>query len=88
VTRCYVAKKPCGHIVAAFPLSVGGSPKAIAEIVEQLIAAGYNIEQTGEGEVGLVFAITCDCWEDITSNGRVLSSSWPMGASEPVELWL
>jgi hypothetical protein len=27
-------------------------------------------------------------WEDITSNGKVLSSSWPMGASEPVEVWL
>jgi hypothetical protein len=27
-------------------------------------------------------------WEDIVTSGRTLSSSWPMGAQEPVEVWL
>jgi hypothetical protein len=27
-------------------------------------------------------------WEDICENGRILASSWPMGAQQPVEMWI
>jgi hypothetical protein len=61
MARCYVVRKECGHIVAAFPVSM--EPKAKAEILKQFARIGYDIEQTGEGEVGLAFAIACDCYK-------------------------
>lgn len=42
-----------------------------------------GIEKLGRVEVTKILA-----WEDITRNGKVLVTSWPAGAKEPVEAWV
>ncbi len=57
--RVFVARKPCGHIVAAFPVSMEKNAKA--EILKQLTKAGYDIEQALEAEVREKYDLSCDC---------------------------
>lgn len=59
MSRVFVAKKECGHIVAAFPVRMEQNCKA--EILKQFTKAGYDIEQASESEVAFMFALTCDC---------------------------
>lgn len=59
MTNVYVARKVCGHIVAAFPLNI--EQKAKAEIAKQLISNGVDITQVDESEVSLMFKLDCDC---------------------------
>ena len=42
-----------------------------------------GLEKLGRIEVTKILA-----WEDITRNGKVLVTSWPAGAKEPVEAWV
>ena len=54
----YVAKKDCGHIVAAVPAN---SRKETADIVQRLIVSGYRIELSSSHEVAFMFNLHCDC---------------------------
>lgn len=57
--RCYVARKDCGCIVAAFPVKMDQACKA--EILKQLTKAGFDIDQTSDWEVHERFNLACDC---------------------------
>jgi hypothetical protein len=59
MARVFVAKKTCGHIVAAFPVNMDTNCKA--EVMKQFTKAGYDLEQSSELDVRLSFALTCDC---------------------------
>jgi hypothetical protein len=54
----YVAKKDCGHIVAAVPAN---SRKETADIIQRLIVSGFRIELASSWEVGKMFDLHCDC---------------------------
>ncbi|NLD43289.1 MAG: DnaJ domain-containing protein [Chloroflexi bacterium] len=52
------------------------------------LRCGYLIA-VGQEAVGRFAVASINLWEDITDrHGRVLVTSWPMGASAPVEEWL
>ena len=57
MARVFVARKSCGCIVAAFPINMDKNIKA--ELLKQLTKAGYDVEQAGELDVQLNFALTC-----------------------------
>jgi hypothetical protein len=59
MAKVYVARKSCGHIVAAFPLTI--DPAAKGEILKQFAKAGFDIDQTTELDVQVNYALTCDC---------------------------
>ena len=59
MSRVYAARRPCGHIIAAFPLSIEKNAKA--EILKQFTKAGYDMEIVSELEVCAMYAIQCDC---------------------------
>lgn len=61
MTKVYAAVKPCGHIVAAFPLAL--DPKAKAEVAKQFIANGWDLTQVEHGEVQFMFDPFCGCGE-------------------------
>jgi hypothetical protein len=58
MNNVYVAKKHCGHIVAAVPAN---SRKETADIIQRLIVSGYQIELTSASEVNLMFDLDCKC---------------------------
>jgi hypothetical protein len=63
---------------------------------EQMELAGYRaplrcgyLVALGREVLGRFVVETIERWEDVTdARGRVLVTSWPMGAEEPVERWL
>jgi len=69
--------------------------KKLAKQEFKTVAVGYRsplrcgailvegLEKLGRVEVTKILA-----WEDITRNGKILVTSWPMGAKEPVEAWV
>lgn len=57
-TRVYVARKDCGCIVAAFPVNLDKAIKGSLMMV--LAKAGFDIEQTTQGDVRANFHLTCD----------------------------
>lgn len=56
--RVYVARKDCGCIVAAFPVNMDKAIKG--ELMKQFSKAGYDLEQTTQGDVRDNYHITCD----------------------------
>ena len=93
MAMCYVARKSCGCIVAAFPVA-GIDAKHSAEILKQLVLCGYSVQQAGEGDVRKDFHLTCDHNRppllDIADKkvdpvtGEVISENEPTGF-EPLE---
>lgn len=59
MSQCYVAKKSCGHIVAAFPVNIDKAVKG--KLLEQFTKAGFDIEQATEAEVRLGYNLSCSC---------------------------
>jgi hypothetical protein len=58
MNRVYVARKSCGCIVAAFPVSIDKAVKG--ELLKQLAKAGLDIEQSTDIDVRMDFHLVCD----------------------------
>jgi hypothetical protein len=75
--KVYVARRDCGCIVAAFPITIDKAVKG--ELLKQLAKAGLDIEQATDIDVRLDFNLSCD------HNKPPLVSMWEKKAEAPAE---